>query len=84
MGYKTSGLNCQTSSKKSLTFLGINTEVINVLSSMLNFTFKCRETEDGLFGNIDGKTGQWTGLVGAVARKEADFVLGSLAFSKQR
>ena len=54
------------------------------LAARLNFTFHCHEVEDGLFGNFDKATGQWTGLVGAAARREVDFVLGSLAFSKER
>ena len=57
---------------------------MHALSLRLNFTFQCREVPDGLFGNLDKTTGQWTGLVGAAARKEVDFVLGSLAFSKER
>ena len=63
---------------------GINTDVMVTLAARLNFTFHCHEVEDGLFGNFDKATGQWTGLVGAAARREVDFVLGSLAFSKER
>ena len=65
-------------------FTGIHPDVARVLSKKLKFTFNCSETEDGLFGSFNPKSGRWSGLVGAVVEGRADFVLGSLAFSQAR
>ncbi|XP_050714154.1 probable glutamate receptor [Eriocheir sinensis] len=53
------------------------------LAEGLNFKYRYNHIPDGTFGSRQDD-GSWSGLIGAVARKEADFSLGPFSLSPSR
>ncbi|KAK4287573.1 hypothetical protein Pmani_039357 [Petrolisthes manimaculis] len=52
---------------------GFMGEMFNLLSITLNFTYTCKSSPDGEFG--DFKSGRWSGLVGEVVEGRADIIV---------
>ncbi|XP_069168866.1 probable glutamate receptor [Procambarus clarkii] len=53
------------------------------LAQGLNFTYKYVSTADGSFGSKQDD-GSWSGMVGMVSRKEADFSIGPFGMTESR
>ncbi|XP_063598905.1 probable glutamate receptor [Penaeus indicus] len=60
----------------------VDTRMLNAMASLLNFTYTVREPEDGHWG-YKLEDGNYTGVIGAVQRYEADFSL-NVAFTGDR
>ncbi|XP_071530505.1 glutamate receptor ionotropic, delta-1-like [Panulirus ornatus] len=57
---------------------GIDIEVINALSWVLNFTVVFQEPPAGEFWGVMTENGSWTGMVGKLSRNEADIGVANL------
>lgn len=44
-------------------FEGYGIDLIHELSQMLGFNYTFRIQEDSVYGSLDRKTGQWTGMI---------------------
>lgn len=44
-------------------FEGYGIDLIHELSMMLGFNYTFRIQEDSVYGSLDRKTGQWTGMI---------------------
>ncbi|KAK4318349.1 hypothetical protein Pmani_010647 [Petrolisthes manimaculis] len=61
---------------------GFMGEMFNLLSTTLNFTYTCKSSPDGEFGDLKG--GRWSGLVGEVVEGRGDIIVTGLDSSPAR
>ena len=76
-------LHSDDSNKNALYGHGYLFEIINVLASKLNFTYKIIPSIDGKWGGTD-TNGNWNGLTGMLIRKEVDMVAAALTITEER
>ncbi|XP_035227517.1 glutamate receptor ionotropic, kainate 5-like [Stegodyphus dumicola] len=62
---------------------GADQLILKVLSDYLPFSYDLINREDYLWGNLDD-TGNWTGMIGMMCRKEMDMALGWVATTYAR
>ncbi|KAK3867404.1 hypothetical protein Pcinc_027132 [Petrolisthes cinctipes] len=55
---------------------GFMGEMFNLLSITLNFTYTCKSSPDGEFGDLNG--GRWSGLVGEMVKGRGDIIVTGL------
>ncbi|MPC14416.1 Glutamate receptor ionotropic, delta-1 [Portunus trituberculatus] len=63
---------------------GIDIEVVNALARTLNFTIIFEEPPKGELWGVEGDDGEWTGMVGRLARGEADIGVANLFLTLTR
>ncbi|KAK8376279.1 hypothetical protein O3P69_008761 [Scylla paramamosain] len=63
---------------------GIDIEVVNALARTLNFTIIFEEPPKGELWGVEGEDGEWTGMVGRLARGEADIGVANLFLTLTR
>ncbi|ROT79443.1 ionotropic glutamate receptor GLR-3, partial [Penaeus vannamei] len=61
---------------------GVMGKIFDMFKEITNFTYTCHEVRDGQWDAVT--QGEWSGLVGEVARGEADNAIASLTISQQR
>ncbi|ESO86865.1 hypothetical protein LOTGIDRAFT_166867 [Lottia gigantea] len=66
----------------SAEYSGLCMDLLLELAVSLNFTFKMVEPPDGEWGRF--RDGEWTGLIGQVAKHESDMVLAAVTVSNER
>ncbi|KAG7162341.1 Glutamate receptor 2-like 6 [Homarus americanus] len=69
--------------RKRLWFKGPMTDILDYLSKGLNFTFVFARPPNALFGSRHAN-GSWSGMLGMVAREEADISVGPFSVSASR
>lgn len=57
-------------------------DLLEKVSSDEGFTYELRESEHK--GHLDRRTGNWTGILGRLVRREADLGLADFAVTSQR
>ncbi|XP_045615376.1 glutamate receptor ionotropic, delta-2 isoform X1 [Procambarus clarkii] len=57
---------------------GIDIEVVNALSSVINFTVVFEEPPSGEFWGVMSENGSWSGMMGKLFRNEADLGVANL------
>ncbi|XP_069943809.1 probable glutamate receptor [Cherax quadricarinatus] len=62
---------------------GHEDHMLNYLAQGLNFSYKYVNPTDGTFGSKQSD-GSWTGMVGMVIRREADFAIGLFGITESR
>ncbi|CAG7679193.1 unnamed protein product [Allacma fusca] len=62
---------------------GLDGELIKIFQRRFNFRLKFVEPRDKDFGSKEA-TGEWSGVIGYIIRKEADFGLGQITFTHER
>ncbi|GFQ70820.1 glutamate receptor ionotropic, kainate 5 [Trichonephila clavata] len=73
----------ETSIAGRLPLSGFEGKMLNTLSDVLGFKYKFLYPSDGEIGDID-ESGNWTGVMGLLQRKEADLGVSSLGMIQQR
>ena len=64
---------------------GIFVEILHVLQTDLNFTVRLvTPTDGGTYGIVDPATGNWNGVIGQLAREEADFSVNFFSVTMAR
>lgn len=58
-------------------------DLMNDISSILNFTYEIRPVSDGNFGSMDNE-GNWNGMIKELKEKHADIALGALSVMAER
>ncbi|XP_071524479.1 probable glutamate receptor [Panulirus ornatus] len=66
-----------------LTFTGSMANIVDFASRSMNFTYRYVRSSDKSFGSRQ-HNGSWTGMIGMVVRKEADFATGPFAMTFSR
>jgi len=59
-------------------------DFLKELSRLDGFEYELRFVKDNLFGGVNETTGQWTGMIGEVARGEADLALAPITLTSER
>ncbi|MPC46645.1 Glutamate receptor ionotropic, delta-1 [Portunus trituberculatus] len=62
---------------------GIDVNLLNILADKLNFTYQLVEAEDGQWGEVM-PNGWVTGMIGVVARREADMAVNEITVTGKR
>nr|XP_042902174.1 glutamate receptor U1-like [Parasteatoda tepidariorum] len=62
---------------------GFDSELIKLLSHALNFEYDIFVPSDNSYGSMDA-FGNWTGIVGMVARKEVDMAFSTISITEER
>ena len=57
-------------------------EMLEILQSQLNFTYKITEPADKSYGNF--VNGSWNGFIGALEKKNVDLVMADLTITQER
>lgn len=76
-------LEVDTSLKGNKRFRGIDGNFLNIIGEYFGFEFEERIPEDEEWGRKKSD-GNWSGLIGLVARGEADMAIGSISINAQR
>ncbi|XP_026736704.1 probable glutamate receptor, partial [Trichoplusia ni] len=64
---------------------GFCIELIDRLAKLLQFNYTFVEQEDGVYGNLDLKTGKWNGMLGRLMEDEGiDFAITDLTITAER
>ncbi len=58
--------------------------IMSMLAEELNFTLNYMKQEDSVWGGKDPNTGEWLGMIGTLARGEADVGSAGLTVTRQR
>ena len=66
------------------TFRGFHAEIFKILLETLNFTIQWVQPRNKTYGVKDAQTGEWIGLVGLLATKQADVAVLPLSVSSSR
>ena len=61
---------------------GMFVDMLKILQSQLNFTYKITEPVDKSYGNFIN--GSWNGFIGALEKKTIDLVMADLAITQER
>ena len=64
-------------------YSGVMEQLLQELRGALNFTTTMVRPADGLGGNFDPETKNWSGKIGMVQRNEVDFALGNKVCHKR-
>ena len=67
----------------SFSFKGPLKNLLDTLSSLLNFTYTLYVPPDGQYGGRF-ENGSWNGMIGEVVNGRADLALGALVFTEER
>jgi hypothetical protein len=59
-------------------------DLIRTLSENLEFNFQLYLVPDGIYGDLDTKTGTWSGLMGEILSDKADMILAPFTVSPER
>ena len=65
-------------------FHGVKRPFLEYLFTVSNFTVKLIHAKDNMYGNLDERTGKWSGIIGALSRNEADMGAQWLAITPAR
>jgi len=63
---------------------GYAVDLLEELSRLEGFEYDLQLVKDGQYGILNETSGQWTGMIGEVARGEADMAIGAITATKQR
>lgn len=63
--------------------LGVESEMLNILSKTLNFEYDLVIAEDKEWGQ-EGPDGNWTGLIGKVTRGDVDMAISNIVMTRHR
>lgn len=65
-------------------FEGFGIDLIHELSLMLGFNYTFRIQEDSVYGSLDRKTGQWTGMIRELMEYRADLAVTDFTVTSER
>ena len=65
-------------------FEGHNIDLIDAIAKILGFNYTIRLVEDGKYGSIDKKSGQWNGMIGELLSQKADLAIADLTITYER
>ncbi|XP_041354478.1 glutamate receptor ionotropic, kainate 2-like [Gigantopelta aegis] len=63
--------------KEGSQYVGFLADILNFISSPLNFTYSFVEAPDGKYGSVDN--GSWNGLIGMLVRQETDIIMADIS-----
>ncbi|XP_014773475.2 glutamate receptor U1 [Octopus bimaculoides] len=63
---------------------GFCIDILNEMSSTMNFNYVLQEPEDKMFGVYDNATHNWTGVIGMAYRNEVDLGIGPITLTAHR
>ncbi|XP_021374126.1 glutamate receptor U1-like isoform X2 [Mizuhopecten yessoensis] len=72
------------STDSSTKYIGIVKDILDRISHILNVNFKFVHVGDNAFGRQINDSGNWTGMIGELLRKEADIAASALTVSAER
>ncbi|XP_069104055.1 glutamate receptor U1-like [Argopecten irradians] len=70
--------------ENSTNYVGIVKDILDRIGVILNVNFDLVHVQDNKFGHRLNGTGDWTGMIGELVRKEADIAAAALTVSAER
>lgn len=65
-------------------YKGFLLDLLKLLAQDLKFTYHLYQVPDQAYGSFDSVTGQWSGIVGELTSKKADFALSAMTITPLR